>query len=60
MTSTEPTEQPSTVVPPSVLERKRWERAVSRLARSTIAGSGLPPEPPVCKACGRLLNARPA
>jgi hypothetical protein len=52
--------EPSNVIPPSRLVELRAARDLARLVRSTIAGNGLPPEPPTCKACGRLLHGRPA
>jgi hypothetical protein len=53
---TTPDAQPSNVIPPSRLAELRTARDLARLVRSTIAGSGLPPELPICRACGRLLH----
>jgi hypothetical protein len=57
---TTPDTEPSKLVPPERLVELRAARDLARLVRGTIAGSGLPPEPPTCKACGRLLHGRPA
>jgi hypothetical protein len=48
--------EPSIVVPPARLEELRRARDLARVVRSTIVGSTLPPEQPICRACGRLLG----
>jgi hypothetical protein len=45
------------VVPASRLEELRHARDLARVVRATILGAAvLPPEPPICRACGRLLG----